>query len=183
MFFRPFDRRLATDDDDRPSSYFFASRYEAVSNNGWTAVRRDVNDNGRVYRDGHVIDAKGNTHVIDYDQLPSGAPRPRLEAPEADLHPRKAARDDVRNTSSSTPTRTGRDDVRSTSSSTPIRTGRDASSPRTQRAKAQARIAASSSVQPSAPSSATAPTTRVDVQRPASTTTTTHPRRATYPRP
>jgi hypothetical protein len=36
-----------------------------------TAVRRGVNDNGKVSRDGYVIDAQGKTHPIDYNQIPN----------------------------------------------------------------------------------------------------------------
>lgn len=56
--------------DSRPQSYFYASSYESVSRNGVTAVRRGVNDNGKVSRDGYVIDAQGKTHPIDYHQIP-----------------------------------------------------------------------------------------------------------------
>ena len=69
------------DDSTRPGSYFFSSRYEAVTNNGWTAIRRGVNNNGRISRDGLVIDADGKTHRIDYDQL-SGLPGSRLRLEE-----------------------------------------------------------------------------------------------------
>jgi hypothetical protein len=56
--------------DSRPQSYFYASSYESVSRNGVTAVRRGVNDNGKVSRDGYVIDAQGKTHSVDYPQIP-----------------------------------------------------------------------------------------------------------------
>ncbi len=75
--FGPLRHLLASDEGARtPGSYFYSSHYEAVSKDGWTAVRRGVNDNGRVRRDGLVIDAQGNAHPIDYDRLPGEPNRP-----------------------------------------------------------------------------------------------------------
>ena len=58
-------------DGRRNGSYFYESSYESISNDGWTAVRRAVNNNGQVSRDGFVVGADGKTHQIDYDQLPA----------------------------------------------------------------------------------------------------------------
>ena len=69
MFFSP--RYMSDDDVSQPGwSRFYAASYESVSQNGVTAVRRGINDNGKVSRDGYVVDSEGKTHQIDYDKLP-----------------------------------------------------------------------------------------------------------------